>query len=243
VSCPAEQVTGYVDGALDDATRARIEAHLAECAACRAQADFERGVRARLRALPGPEPRPGFEDDVRRHLAAGRPRRWRWALPLAAGLAAIALWGRSAAPFVAVELALDHAKCFSFERLPAEVWGGEPAVLAQWFEDRGTELPPLPSAVGGLTLLGGRYCPLLDRRAAHLYYTADGRHVSVYVVPGRLYGGDGFDRRVAGRHVRLMQVTGAHVGIVGEHRDDVRALEGSLTRTVATLLRPRPPRR
>jgi hypothetical protein len=146
------------------------------------------------------------------------------------------LWGRSAAPFVALELALDHAKCFSFERLPAEVWGGEPAALAPWFEDRGTELPPLPSSVGGLSLLGGRYCPLLDRRAAHLYYTSDGRHVSVFVVPGTLYGGDGFDRRVAGRHVRLLRVTGAQVGIVGEHREDVRALEGSLTRTVAALV-------
>ena len=188
MSCASEQVTGYVDGALDDATRVQIEAHLAECDLCRKQAEFERGLRARLRRLPGPEPRPGFEAELRRRIRLQRPRRWRWALPIAAGLAVLAFWGRNAAPFVALELALDHAKCFSFERLPAEVWGGDPASLAEWFEAKGTELPPLPPTAGGLSLVGGRYCPLLDRRAAHLYYTSDGRHLSVFVLAGRLYG-------------------------------------------------------
>lgn len=238
MSCPSEQLTGYVDGALDDAARAEVERHLAGCAACREQAEFERGVRARLRALPGPEPRHGFEGDVRRRIRDQRPRRWTRVLPLAAGLAALALWGRGAAPFVALELALDHRHCFSSPRLPAEVWGGDPANLAIWFEARGTELPALPPSAGGLSLVGGRYCGLLDRRAAHLYYTADGRHLSVYVVPGRLYGADAFGARVAGKQVRLLRVADVQVGIVAEHAEDVRSLESSLTRTVATLIEP-----
>lgn len=242
MSCPSEQVTGFVDGALDDATRAQVEAHLAGCALCRAQVDFERSARTRLRMLPGTEPRPGFEEELRRRLKEARPRHWRWTLPLAAGLSALALWGRSAPPFVALELALDHAKCFSFQRLPAEVWGGEPAGLAAWFAAKGPELPPLPSSAGGLSLVGARYCPLLDRRVAHLYYTSDGRHLSVFVVPGGLHGDGAFDHRVVGRYVRLLRVAGAQVGIVGEHREDVRALESSLTRTVAALLVDHDPR-
>jgi anti-sigma factor RsiW len=239
VSCPSEQVTGYVDGALDDAARAEVERHLAGCAACREQAEFERGVRARLRGLRGPQPTAAFEEDVRRRIRDQRPHVWRRVLPLAAGLAALVFWGRGAAPFVALELALDHAHCFSFPRLPAEVWGGDPATLAAWFEARGTELPSLPSAAGDLSLVGGRYCGLLDRRAAHLYYTADGRHLSIYVVPGRVYGADSFGARIAGRQVRLLKVAGAQVAIVSEHAQDVRALESSLTMTVAALIEPR----
>jgi anti-sigma factor RsiW len=140
---------------------------------------------------------------------------------------------------VAFELALDHAKCFSRGTLPAQVWGDEPARLAPWFADGGTPLPPLPSSAGGLALVGGRYCPLLDRRVAHLYYAAAGRHVSLFVIPGSLHGEEGFASRTAGRQVRLLQVAGSQVGIVGERGEDVAAFERSLTTTVAAvLLRP-----
>ena len=236
MSCPSEHVTGYVDGVLDAATRREVEAHLADCPSCREQAAFERKTRERLRALPAPEPRPGFEDALRQAIRRRRPSRLRWALPLAAGLSALVFWGRGAAPFVAFELTLDHAKCFSRARLPAQVWGDEVARLAPWFEARGTALPPLPHSAGGLALVGGRYCPLLDRRAVHLYYAADGRHVSLFVIPGSLHGEEGFARRVAGRQVRLLRVAGSQLGIVGEHRGDVEAFERALTTTVATLL-------
>ena len=84
------------------------------------------------------------------------------------------------------------------------------------------------------TLVGARYCPLLDRRVAHLYYTSDGRHLSMYVVPGTVRS-VGFAQRVAGRHVRLATLGGHHVGIVAEHREDVEAFARSLTTTVALL--------
>jgi anti-sigma factor RsiW len=236
LSCPSELVTGYVDGVLDAVTRAEVEAHLASCPSCRQQAAFESETRRRLRALPVPEPRHGFEEALRQAIRERRPSRLRWAVPLAAGLSVLVLWGRGAAPFVAFELALDHAKCFSRARLPAQVWGDEVARLAPWFEARGTALPPLPHSAGGLALVGGRYCPLLDRRAVHLYYVADGRHVSLFVIPGSLHGANGFARRVAGRQVRLLRVAGSQLGIVAEHHDDVAAFERALTTTVAALL-------
>jgi anti-sigma factor RsiW len=233
VTCRPELVTGYVDGVLEGAQQAEVAEHLASCRACSEQAEFERGARSLLRALPAPEPRPGFEAELRRLLRAQRPPRWRWTLPLAAGLAALLLWGRGAAPFVALELSLDHAKCFSRGTLPAEVWADDPERVALWFSRSGTSLPPLPAGASELLLVGGRYCPLLDRQAAHLYYTSDGRHVSLYVVPGSLHGEQGFARPVLGRHVRLLSVAGQHVGIVGEHQEDVAAFERALTTSLA----------
>jgi anti-sigma factor RsiW len=232
VTCRPELVTGYLDGALDDALRADVEAHLAECPRCGEQMEFERRARGLLRALPRPEPRAGFEHELRRRLRAQRPGRWRWALPLVAGLAVV-LWGRAAAPFVALELALDHAKCFSRGRLPAELWTPDPEHATSWFAQRGTALPHLPASAGGLSLVGARYCPLLDRRVAHLYYTSAGRHLSLFVLPGPLRGDLGSARRVVGRHVQLVTVAGQHVGIVGERHEDVAAFERSFHTTLA----------
>jgi anti-sigma factor RsiW len=233
VSCRPELVTGYVDGALDDALQAEVGRHLEACPACREQAEFERRARSLLRALPLPEARPGFEAGLRERLRTERPSRRRWLLPLAAGLAALLFWGRSSASFVALELSLDHAKCFSRGTLPAKLWTTDPDHAARWFQDQGTPLPHLPPSAGGLTLVGARYCPLLDRQVAHLYYTSDGRHLSVYVVPGTVRGDDGFARRLVGRHVRLETLAGQHVGIVAEHREDVAAFARALTTTVA----------
>lgn len=233
MTCRPELVTGYVDGALDRTPQAEVEAHLATCQRCREQAEFDRRARSLLQALPRLEPSAGFEDKLRRRLRAERPARWRWALPLAAGLAALVFWGSAAAPFVALELSLDHAKCFSRGTLPAKVWADDPERVTRWFSERGTPLPLVPASAGGLSLVGGRHCPLLDRQAAHLYYTSDGRHVSLYVLPGSLRGDQGFARRVAGRYVHLLSVAGQHVGIVGEHGEDVAAFERSLVTTLA----------
>ena len=83
VSCEPELGTGYVDGALDEATRAAVEAHLAGCPACREQVDFERALRERLRGFAIPEPRPTLETDVRRRLRPQAPRSVRLLLAIA----------------------------------------------------------------------------------------------------------------------------------------------------------------
>ncbi|HSB62436.1 MAG TPA: zf-HC2 domain-containing protein, partial [Vicinamibacteria bacterium] len=171
MSCTPERVTGYVDDALGPWERAEVEAHIATCAACLAQVAAERDLRAGLRALPVPEPRAGFEEDVRRRLAA-QPRRRRagWMLPLAASLVLLVLWGRGAASFVAWELSRDHTKCFGGSKLPAAVWSEDPVQVAAWFEDQGTRVPIVPASASSMSLVGARYCHLLDRYAAHLFY-------------------------------------------------------------------------
>ena len=94
MSCEPELVTGYVDGALDEAARAAVEAHLVLCPACRDQAESERALRQRLRALAGAEPRPALAASVRRRLKQRPLSVSRIFLATAAGLALLFLWGR-----------------------------------------------------------------------------------------------------------------------------------------------------
>jgi anti-sigma factor RsiW len=235
MSCNPEFVTGYVDGALDEASREATLAHISGCQACREQAESERALRGRLRALAPAEPRPTLAADVRRRLQP-RPGRPRLLLAAAAGLALAFLWGRGAAPFVAFELAWDHGHCFSKRVLPAQVWSDDPARVAEWFARRGTQIPAVPAAAGGLELVGARYCPLVDRKVGHLYYAGRGRHLSLYAVPGSVRFDRDFLANPRGRVVRLVRIEGRTVGLVGERPEDVAAFERALTSTYARLM-------
>lgn len=235
MTCNAERVTGYVDDALDEASREAIEAHISGCQACREQVESERALRARLRALAPAEPRPTLAADVRRRLRRKPPSASRILLATAAGLAIAFLWGRGAAPFVAFELAWDHGHCFSKRVLPAQVWSGDPERVAEWFARQGTQIPAVPAAAGGLELVGARYCPLVDRKVGHLYYAGRGRHLSVYAVPGSVRFGRDFLDNPRARVVRLLRVEGQTVGLVGERPEDVAAFERALTSTYARL--------
>jgi hypothetical protein len=237
VSCDPERVTAYVDGALaDDEVRTRLtEEHLAACATCRGQADAERALRTRLRELRAPEPRAGLEQALRRR---GRPallRSLRWALPVAAALAAVALWVRGAAPLLAWQLAWDHTHCFAKPSLPAQAWSTDPEYVAGWLYERGSEGPRLPEGVGELELVGVRRCPLLDRRVGHVYYTGGEQQLSVYTVPRpvRLVPAGGLRTRARGQTIRLLQVGGHWVGVVGEDDEAVDVFAQALVTTVA----------
>jgi len=239
MSCDAERVTAYVDDALAPAERAEMEVHLTQCLECRVQADEERALRARLRDLPLPEPPPQLEARVRRSLRP-RPGAARWLLPLAAGLVALVAWGRGATPFVAWELSRDHDHCFGQRRLPAKVWSSDPSRISEWFERQGTTVPVIPDVAGGLELVGARYCTLVDRTVAHLYYTSADKHLSLYLVPGPVRP-TSREMRPRGNFVRLMQVGGATVGLVSEEEESVEAFERALSTTVAWEAGPAPP--
>ena len=235
MTCNPELVTGYVDGALDEGMRAALEAHLIECAACRDQAESERALRQRLRALAGAEPRPALAAAVRRRLKRRPLSASRILLATAAGLSLLFLWGRGSAPFVALELAWDHGHCFSKRVLPALIWSDDPERVAEWFARQGTQIPAVPATAGGLELVGARYCPLVDRRVGHLYYAGRGRHLSIYAVPGSVRFARDFLDTPGGRVVRLLRVEGRTVGLVGERPEDVAAFERALTSTYARL--------
>ena len=56
--CLGDALSALVDGELDHAARDRALAHLAGCAACRADVEDQRRLKARLAALPGDTPSP-----------------------------------------------------------------------------------------------------------------------------------------------------------------------------------------
>ncbi len=233
-SCDGPRVTAYVDGALPAEARAEVERHLAGCGPCREQEAFERGLREKMRALPAPPLPPGLEERVARRLRRRPlPRAVRW-LPLAACLVLAAMWMRGAAPFVAWELTRDHLHCFGQDRLPAQVWTSDAREIARWYHEHGTELPMVPSTAAGLELVGGRFCPLLDRRVAHLYYEGQKRRLSLYVVPGPARFARGFGVRVRGENVRLLRTGGTTVALVGEDPEVVDAFHRALSLSVAS---------
>jgi len=237
MNCVPERVTGYVDGALSEADRVEVEAHIANCPACAAQAAAERELRQRLRSLPALELPRGLDDRVRRRLrGAGSSRiSLRWVLPLAAGLAGLVLWGRGSAPVVARELALDHLKCFRKGTVPAKVFSSDAAQVRAWFDARGTRTPLFPDAAGGLEIVGARHCPLLDGSSvAHVYYTGEGpRRVSLYVVDRELRRGGTYRTTAFGETVHLLRAAGLTVGLVGEREEDVEAFRRRFATTVA----------
>ena len=236
MSCQPELVTGHVDGALDAEENARVSAHLEGCAQCRAQAEAERELRARLRKLPALEPRAGFEAELRAKLRGRGVLRARVLLPFAAAMAIGVLWLRGSPTLMARALVVDHRHCFRYEPLPAQIFSGDPTAVAAWFAGQGTAVPTLPARVAGLTLQGARYCPLLDRtRVAHIYYRDGRRHASIFVVPRELRMDAPRDALALGRHARLLKHTGQTVGLVAENESDVDALAGALQLRAASL--------
>ena len=231
--CDAVRVTGYVDAALPEAERLEVEAHLGSCEPCRAQAAAERALVDAVRGLPHPALPHGLAARVRRRSRKPVALRRRVWLPSLAALLAVAVLGRNSAPFIAWQVALDHAHCFSQGEVPAEVFTDDPMRLAAWFEVHETELPLVPASAGGLDLVGGRFCRLLDRRVVHVYYGGGEHRLSLFVVPGTVR----MDRRMVttsrGATVALLRVAGENVALVSSDAPSIDAFRRSLERTIA----------
>lgn len=87
------ELAGYHFGALEDAARRQVEAHLVECPACvRSFVALKREIET---AESGARPSPGVRDRVRQAVARElgiRPRPWAWwERPLAFGFAGAAV--------------------------------------------------------------------------------------------------------------------------------------------------------
>lgn len=236
MSCDPERVTGFVDGELDAEATAAVAAHVETCPECRAQAEAERDLRARLGGLPAPELPAGLGARVRTASRVGPSTVrtvTRWALPLAAALV-LGVWLRGNASFVAWDLSRDHDNCFSRQPLPAKLWSSEPRVVGEWFSEQGTHLPALPERVGELALVGARYCPLASLSfAPHVYYRSPTSHASVFVVPHGMRLADRFAAHARGDNVLLLRVEGEIVGTVGEREADVQGFETALRPVLA----------
>lgn len=97
--CDHELLVAYLYGELGDADRARIDAHLRGCGACRTELAGLRGVRATLTAWAPPEPDLGFQ--IVRARTGSRVPGWRARFTPALGVAAAATLILAAAAAVA----------------------------------------------------------------------------------------------------------------------------------------------
>lgn len=86
------QLIAYLDGKATAGERRDVEAHLAECAACRARAEEFRGVWTLLDEAPAMEPSLGFDARVRRAVAAEpSPAPFAWLVPSLRAASAVAV--------------------------------------------------------------------------------------------------------------------------------------------------------
>ena len=231
--CDPVLVTGYVDGGLAAADRQRVEEHIAGCARCQALVDAERALSAAVRGLAAPPLPHGLAARVRRRSRKPVPLRRRVWMPSLAAMLAVILWGRGSSSFVAWEVAVDHAHCFGQQRGPADVLTDDPMRLTAWFEAQGTELPLVPASAGGLDLVGGRYCRLLDRSVAHVYYGGGDEQLSLFVIPGSVRYERSHVWQGRGATVNLLRVAGSQVALVSTSAPAVAAFRRSLERTIA----------
>jgi anti-sigma factor RsiW len=240
-SCQPVQVTGYVDGALDDAARIHMESHLAACESCREQAASERTLRSRLLGLLHPPLPSPLDSRVRQRLVpARRLPLARLLVPVAAVAALLLISFRSTARFVAWEMARDHEHCFGRERLPSEVASEDPETVMRWFEAKGTRVPVLPTEVQGFELVGARYCWMPDfSRAVHVYYRrAQKGPLSVFVL-GRAVGTTEPMRLHANGHViQIARMGDRTLGLVSDRDEDVQAFAAAFATTQAQALPP-----
>lgn len=213
-------------GGLDEATRERVYAHLATCAACTRLADQERALdqllekklpqypaplalKRRLQArLPPPATTP-----PRRRRAIGR-----FLAPFSLGVAACAvvaiglrtLPSAPGEPLVA-EAVADHLRVV-YRDHPTDIESGGPHQVKPWFTGRlDFALPSVFGGDGDFTIEGGSVGYYLDRKAAVLVYKRRLHTASLFV-----FRGDGFafprgDRdlgrvRAAVRHERGFSV-------------------------------------
>ena len=235
MSVDPERITGYVDGALTEAEREEVETLLRDSAEARAQLEGERELRERLRGLPSPEPRPQLEARIRARLRRERaPRRSRLWLAMAAALVLGLLWARSSPQVLLRELVWDHHKCFGHDELPAQVWSDDALVVHGWFADEGSRIPLFPERVGELTLVGGRYCPLLGASLVpHLYYASRSEQLSVFVVDRWLRLEDSLGGELGGVAVHLQRMAGTRVGLVASEPEVLAAFRRALSVTRA----------
>ena len=167
----------------------------------------------------------------------------RW-LPLAAGLALALLWGRGRRALRGLGAGAGPRPLLrQGEAARAGLDRRTPASSRSGIGSRAPSCRLLPAAAGGVELVGGRYCPLFDRKVAHLYYAGEKRHLSVYRGPGA-----GALRRTAsltrkaGENVRLLHTGGMTLALVGEDMETVDAFHRalSMTRADASALTPPP---
>jgi hypothetical protein len=137
---PDSDLSAFIDGALDAAAAAKVEAHLSQCAACRAEVDALRAVKASLQSLPAPRLRRSFTLSAADVAAMDERRRqgafwWR-------GYAAGRLASAGVAALLLVVLGLDAFSSVASPS-PAPSAGGRAADMQESAAPAGEQVAPV----------------------------------------------------------------------------------------------------
>ncbi len=191
----------YVDGELAVSEMLVADAHLAECAECRALAARERRFRQLLRRQPRESAPAEFRARITRRirraeqLAVVRP----WLIaPIAAAAAVLALvlWPTTQPSSRLVSELVDKHIAYAQIEQPAEFGSIDPAAVEQWFRSRAAlRVTVSDYSPSGIRLVGARLADAGEQKAAYVLYEKGHTLLSVFMVP---VSGDGSD--VGGKH-------------------------------------------
>lgn len=190
-----EVLDAYIDGELDPATVAEVDAYLLGAPACRDALVERRALSARVRGeapyFRAPE---RLRVALRRQLRPGKPRRrpgllaWPFAGGLAAAGAAAGLvagiWlGRPPveAPFFD-QVVASHVAALSPGGRLVDVGSTDRHTVKPWFAGR-TDIAPLVRdlSADGFELVGGRLDRVGDRESAAVVYRIRNHHVDLFM--------------------------------------------------------------
>jgi len=222
----------YVDGAIEEGEKERVDAHLEACRPCRDALDEEAAarkvLRARAKALVPHAPldlrarcarsarAPFAPASIALGSAAWRSLGFPFAAAAVLILAAAAtiIVTRATTGSLAAQLTLDHVKCFTLFSEPAG--RVDPAAVSRSLEAAYGLRVEVPAGreEEGLKLLGARRCLTADGRVAHILYRHDGHNVSLFVIPHHEWKAG--ERSLMGHETVVWSANGNGYAVVGD---------------------------
>lgn len=191
-----QMLDAYVDGELDAATAAELDAHVAACAACAALRGEREALSARIRAAAPYYPAParlrsGLDRMLRR--ADPRPQGPSW--PLAGALAAAAavaglvagVWlGRGPITDPPLdEVVASHVASLAPDRKLVDVASSDRHVLKPWFAGRSEFAPSVRElSAEGFELVGARLDHVGHHQAAAVVYRLRNHYINLFMWRG-----------------------------------------------------------
>jgi len=190
---PKDALQELLDGRLADEARARVEEHLASCAACRREMDSLRLTKLAARRAFAAEPAPRAlretflqaldQADDRGPWLRGSRRWGRLALGLgiaASVLAAAASYFLRKPPELPVSVARDY-EAYRAGRISLELRTRDPLALGRFFAERGVTFRTRVLDLGmmGYRLVGGRAHELGGRISVFFVYEGPGGRIAV----------------------------------------------------------------
>src|SRR5579871_6379284 len=181
----------FVDGELSVADHLMIEAHIAECAKCRADRDQLLAMRSTLRDELREELPAGFEHRLRASLRPESKPSWgidiRAIAFAAVALVVIVVVGVEFAPapgdrLIVRDVVASHVRSLQSDHL-MDVASSDHHTVKPWFQGKLDFSPPVPELGGDWKLDGGRLDYVDGHPVAALIYQHREHRINAYIWP------------------------------------------------------------